>query len=73
MIACAGRYELEGNRLIYRPEVSWNETWNGTTQDRVIAVDGNRLETNSVPPISPLTGAKTVFSLVWGRVFTDAA
>jgi hypothetical protein len=38
MIAFAGRYELDGKRLIYRPEISWNEAWNGTTQERVIEV-----------------------------------
>jgi Lipocalin-like domain len=68
MIAFAGRYELEGNRLIYHPEISWNEAWNGTTQERVTEVSGDRLETNSVPTISPVTGARTVFSLVWERI-----
>jgi hypothetical protein len=67
MIAFAGRYELEANRLIYRPEISWNEAWNGTMQERLIKVSRNRLETNSVPTFSPVTGARTVFSLVWER------
>jgi hypothetical protein len=67
IIAFAGRYEVDGNRLIYRPEISWNEAWNGTTQERVIEVSEDRLETNSVPAVSILTGARTVFSLVWER------
>jgi hypothetical protein len=67
MIAFAGRYEIDGNRLIYRPEISWNEAWNGTTQERVIEVSEDRLETNSVSVISALTGARTTFSLVWER------
>jgi hypothetical protein len=67
MIAFAGRYELEGNRLLYYPEISWNEAWNGTTQERVIKVSEDRLETNSIPVISTLTGARTMFSLVWER------
>jgi hypothetical protein len=67
MIAFAGRYELSGKRLVYRPEISWNETWNGTEQERVIEVSEDRLETNSVPAVSTLTGARTVFSLVWER------
>jgi hypothetical protein len=58
---------LEGNRLIYYPQVSWNEAWNGTTQERVVEITGDRLETNSVPTINPDTGARTVFSLVWER------
>jgi hypothetical protein len=67
MIAFAGRYELSGNRLIYHPEISWNEAWTGTTQERVIEVSEDRLETKSVPAVSTLTGARTVFSLVWER------
>jgi len=68
MIAFAGRYELDGKRLIYYPEISWNEAWNGTTQERVVEISGGRLETNSVPAISPVTGARTIFSLVWERM-----
>jgi hypothetical protein len=71
MIAFAGRYELNGNRVIYRLEISWDEAWNGTTQERIIAVSGDRLETNSVPTISPVTGARTVFSLAWKRASTE--
>ncbi len=58
MIAFAGRYEVDGNRLTYHPEISWNEAWNGTTQERVIEVSEDRLETNSVPVVSPLTGVR---------------
>ena len=68
LIAFAGRYELTGNRLIYHPEISWNEAWNGTTQERAYEVSEKRLETRSVPAVSTLTGARTVFSLVWERV-----
>jgi hypothetical protein len=68
MIAFAGRYELIGNRLIYYPDISWNEAWNGTTPERVFEVSEKRLETKSVPTVSTLTGARTVFSLVWERV-----
>jgi len=68
MIAFAGRYELSGNRLIYHPEISWNEAWNGTTQERVFEVSEKRLETKSVPAVSTLTGVRTLFSLVWERV-----
>ena len=67
MIAFAGRYEVDGSKLIYRPEISWNEAWNGTKQARLIEITGDRLETISVPAISPATGARTVFSLVWKR------
>jgi hypothetical protein len=67
VIAFAGRYELIDNRLIYRPEISWNEAWNGTTQERIFEVRGDRLEVTSVPTVSTLTGATTVFTLTWER------
>ena len=67
MIAFCGRYEVIGNSLIYHPELSWNEAWNGSTQERTIEIDGDRLETDSLPSVSALTGARTVFSLVWER------
>ena len=67
MIAFAGRYELAGEKLIYYPEISWNEAWNGTKQERFFHVSDNRLEVRSAPAISTLTGAVTVFNLVWER------
>jgi Lipocalin-like domain len=67
MVAFAGRYVLQGETLTYHPEVSWNEAWNGTVQERRFIVDGDRLEVRSVPVVSSLTGTNTVFSLVWQR------
>ena len=68
MIAFAGRYELTDAKLVYHPEISWNEMWNGTTQERVLEVSPSRLEVSSVPAVSALTGRMTVFSLVWERM-----
>lgn len=65
MIAFAGRYEVDGDKLIYYPEASWNEAWNGTTQTRVLEITQDRLHVRSVPVMS--TGATIVFSLTWDR------
>ena len=67
VIAFAGRYELIGNRLIYHPEISWNEAWNGTTQERIFEIDRDCLKVKSMPVVSTVTGASTVFTLVWER------
>jgi len=67
MVAFAGRYEVEGNKLLYHPLTSWNEAWNGVTQTRLWAVDEDRLQVKSVPVTSTLTGTETVFSLLWER------
>ena len=67
MIAFAGRYEVDGDKLISYPEASWNEAWNGTTQTRVLEVSRDRLRVRSVPALSPSTGTTVVFSLTWER------
>jgi hypothetical protein len=68
MVAFAGRYELDGDKLIYHPEVSWNQAWNGTRQERFFEIENERLRVRSVPMVSTLTGNDTVFTLVWERV-----
>ena len=67
MIAFAGRYEVDGDKLIYHPEASWNEAWNGTMQTRLLEITQDRLHVRSVPVLSPLTGTNIVFSLTWDR------
>lgn len=67
MVAFAGRYQLDGNKLIYGPEISWNETWNGTRQERLFRIEGNNLQVKSVPTVTTLTGNHTIFSLAWER------
>jgi Lipocalin-like domain len=64
LVRCVGwdRYALRAKTLIYYPEISWNEAWNGTTQERRFIADGDCLEVSSVPVVSTLTGAETVFS-----------
>ena len=71
MVAFAGRYRLDGERLIYHPEISWNESWNGTSQTRLFDVRGDRLHVKSVPMISTPTGASMVMTMVWARAVTD--
>jgi hypothetical protein len=68
MVAFAGRYELEGDSLAYYPEVSWNETWNGTKQMRLVEMSDDQLHVKSVPAVSTLTGATTVMTMAWERV-----
>jgi hypothetical protein len=41
MAAYAGTYTIEGNQVIHRPDVSWNETWIGTDQVREYKLTAN--------------------------------
>lgn len=43
MLAYTGPYRVDGDRLCIDVDGSWNQAWNGTTQERFVAMDGPRL------------------------------
>ena len=67
MVAFAGRYEIAGDRLTYIPQVSWNQVWNNTRQERRFEVRDDRLYVRSVPFASALSGKQVVMAMEWER------
>jgi hypothetical protein len=43
MMAYSGRYRLEGDRFITDVDLAWHPSWEGTSQDRFFACEGDRL------------------------------
>ncbi len=43
MSAYAGTYSVEAGEVIHHVDISWNETWTGTDQNRLFEVSGNTL------------------------------
>jgi hypothetical protein len=43
LLAYTGTYTLSGNRFITKVDVSWNEVWSGTNQERFFDLKGDRL------------------------------
>jgi hypothetical protein len=68
MIAYAGSYKIEGNKVTYDLDVTWNQSWTGTKQVRFWQVDGNRLTVTTPEIVNPLTGKKSVFRLTFEKV-----
>jgi hypothetical protein len=68
MIAYSGAYSLEGNKVTHKIEVSWNQAWTGTNQQRFIEVKDDQLIIKTPPIISPVSGKESVSTLVWERV-----
>jgi hypothetical protein len=68
MVAYAGRYKTDGDKLIQYPEVSWNQAFTGTEQTRFFEVKGDRLQYKTTPFVSPFIGKEMVATLVWERV-----
>jgi hypothetical protein len=68
MIAYSGAYTIDGNKMTHKIEVSWNQAWTGTNQQRFIEVKDDQLITKTPPIISPVSGKESVSTLVWERV-----
>ena len=68
MIAYSGSYSIEGNKVTHKIEVSWNQAWTGTNQQRFVDVKDDQLTIKTPPIISPISGKESVSTLVWERV-----
>jgi hypothetical protein len=68
MAAYAGTFTIQGNRVIHRPDASWNETWTGTDQIRNYRFDGELLSLSTAPSPDVFTGKMSVRTLVWEKV-----
>jgi hypothetical protein len=68
IIAYSGAYSVEGNKVTHKIEVSWDQAWTGTNQQRFIEVKDNQLTIKTPPIISPISGKESVNTLVWERV-----
>ncbi len=69
MIAYSGRYRVEGNKVITKVEVAWNEAWVGGEQVRFLRFEGDDVLNIESPPMPhPNVDNKTVKVIVtWAR------
>ena len=68
MISYSGRYRIEGDKVITKVEVAWNEAWVGGEQVRFVRFEGDRLHIESPPMPHPNVGGKVVRVIVtWER------
>src|SRR5262245_14094598 len=47
--AYAGTYSIAGNVVTHTVQISWNEAWTGTRQERYFSVDGDTLTLETTP------------------------
>ncbi len=65
----AGAYRVEGSKLVFSVDVSWNEIWNGKDQIRNFELSGNRLMLTSDPQPFARDPSKTIIGRqVWEKV-----
>ena len=68
MVGYTGRYRVEHDRIIIRPDVAWNEIYSGTEQIRYYTLNGNKLSIRTAEQLSAvLPGKKVVATLTYER------
>ena len=68
LVAYAGTYTIDGDKVSHHVDASWNQTWTGTTQVRRFRIEGKSLDIRTMPAKSPVTGKLSSSELVWTRV-----
>ena len=68
MVSYTGRYKVEHDRIIIRPDVAWNEIYSGTEQIRYYTLNGDKLSIRTAEQLSAvLPGKKVVGTLTYER------
>ena len=68
LIAYAGTYSIEGDKVSHHIDASWNQSWTGTTQSRQFKIEGKFLYIKVLPAKSRLTGKDSTSELVWTKI-----
>jgi hypothetical protein len=68
MIAYAGTYRIEGEKIVHGVEVSWNQLWTGSQQTRFFKAEGDTLTITTAVAKSPRDGQEGRTIVVFKRV-----
>jgi lipocalin-like protein len=68
MVAYAGTFTLDAEKVVHHIDVSWNQAWTGTDQVRYYQLSGNMLTITTAPYRSYQDGRQGRSVLVWRKV-----
>jgi Lipocalin-like domain len=70
MLAYAGAYTVdsEAKTVTHHIDISWDQSRTGESQLRTYKLDGDRLTLTTPPSNDPVSGKKTVRTLIWERL-----
>ena len=68
MVAYAGTYTLDEEKVVHHIDISWNQAWTGTDQVRYYNLEGDILTITTAPYRSYLDGKEGRSILVWRKV-----
>jgi len=68
MVAYAGRWSIDGEKIVTKVDGAWDPSWVGTEQVRYYAFDGQTLSIRTAPAEHPsFPGQKVIGYLDWQR------
>jgi hypothetical protein len=73
MVAYAGTFTLEAEKVVHHIDVSWNQAWTGTDQVRYYQLNGDVLTITTAPYRSYQDGRQGRSVLIWEKVKANAA
>ncbi|MGP0089605.1 MAG: lipocalin-like domain-containing protein [Xanthobacteraceae bacterium] len=68
MMAYAGTYTVDAEKIVHHIDTSWNEAWTGTDQVRFYKIDGDTLAIRGAPARDPQTGQEVIYHVVFQRL-----
>jgi Lipocalin-like domain len=68
MIAYAGTYTAEGDKIVHHVDISWNQIWTGTEQVRFYKIDDDMLTITTAKNRNPRDGQEGRAILVFKKV-----
>jgi Lipocalin-like domain len=68
MLTYAGKYRVEGQKILIDVDIAWDESWTGTEQVRSFSIEGDRLHIEAAPQRYANLGDKVMRAvLIWQR------
>ena len=68
LLACTGKYNVEGDKITINVDVSWNELLTGQDQVRYVKVEGDKLSIRTAEQVSAVyPGKRVIGTLAWER------
>jgi hypothetical protein len=68
MLANAGTYTLDDEKVVHHVDASWNQVWTKTDQTRFYKLDKGLLTITSAPAIDPYSGKEVVHQMEFRKV-----
>ena len=68
MLSYAGAYTVDGDVVTHDVELSWNESYTGSKQQRHMAFEGDRLILFTPQTPDPIDGRMSVRRMTWEKV-----